>query len=540
MAQYLKPDSSLGFVEDSAEIENLKFNNLRHTILGCMLGDFDEVGSYVVEPEIKKELIEMEKYIVQSYDNIELCKSVLKLDKQISFMVTFEGNRATLTLVEKLNYEANITLNSGTYSNINEYVLDMVETSGEINRNVIYQRWNIKPVQGNIIDIFNCDEETLNKYFGIVRRFKKLMISNKTLLEEEERLEEVESEYASSILDILTHYPKLEKSIIEFVTKTLKEKKDAISIQKPFFAKTFNEILENAVQQNIGELEEKEKIEFLNEKRNATLNLNIKRSNILEMEHNKINENQPALISLKVPESYLSRPVQDLADEFAGEYKQVEDRNKGLDNNLFKKTMQRNGEIYSTAERDKLIVVLTAKGLGDYIGVVKEKEQVKAQEPKKEEAKVVSPAPTKKAPAKEIGGSSAQKGNVKSNTNAAKSKSGSTQKAKSETTKKQGTTSQKQTKKQTEKTKEEVGLRYSDLVADTLNSSGGVSAKNVSKLQEKEREIAMALGVIKRTESLVARTNNTINTVQGASKDTTKLVTAVDNVDNVENALDPN
>ena len=34
MAQYLKPDCELGYVEDSAEIAYLKFNNLRHSILG--------------------------------------------------------------------------------------------------------------------------------------------------------------------------------------------------------------------------------------------------------------------------------------------------------------------------------------------------------------------------------------------------------------------------------------------------------------------------------------------------------------------------
>ena len=56
MSQYLKPDSELGYVEDHAMIEFLQFNNLRHTVLGCMLGDFNEVGNYVVAPEIVEEL----------------------------------------------------------------------------------------------------------------------------------------------------------------------------------------------------------------------------------------------------------------------------------------------------------------------------------------------------------------------------------------------------------------------------------------------------------------------------------------------------
>ena len=101
MAQYLKPDCELGYIEEPAEIEKLKINNARHTILGCMLGDFDETGAYVVDPEIVKELIEMPKFIVETMDNIEICKSVLKLDKQISFAVTFEGNKATFSLLEK-------------------------------------------------------------------------------------------------------------------------------------------------------------------------------------------------------------------------------------------------------------------------------------------------------------------------------------------------------------------------------------------------------------------------------------------------------
>ena len=57
MAQYLKQDSELGYIVDNADIEYSKFNNLRHVVLGCMLGDFDETGAYVVEKEIIQELI---------------------------------------------------------------------------------------------------------------------------------------------------------------------------------------------------------------------------------------------------------------------------------------------------------------------------------------------------------------------------------------------------------------------------------------------------------------------------------------------------
>ncbi len=360
MAQYLKPDSELGYIEDNAQIECLKFNNLRHSILGCMLGDFNEVGNYVVSPEIVKELISMEKYIVQTYDNIELCKGFLKLDKQISFMVTFEGNRATLSLIEKMNYEANFSINSGTYSNINEYMLDSVETSGEINRNVIYDRWNISSFGGNVVDIFNCDDSVLEKYFGIVNRFKYLLQANKIMLEKEEEIEEIEAAYSNEIFEILKRYPKLEKSVLETVKQTLTEKKDAVSIKKPFFAKTFNEVLENAIEKNLGILEDNQKQEFEIEKRNAVLNLTINRENIIEMEHKKIdnaeNELSPTLISLSVPTTVQSKSISELGEEFISTYKVTTD------------ALSPEQKPKEQPDKDKLIATLIGAGVGALIG----------------------------------------------------------------------------------------------------------------------------------------------------------------------------
>ena len=410
MAQYLKPDSALGYIEDTAEIEYLKMNNLRHTVLGCMLGDFDEVGNYVVSPDVVKELISMEKYIVEVYDNIELCRSELKLDKQISFMVTFEGNRATLALVEKMNYEANFAINSGSYSDINEYVLETVETSGEVNRNALYARWNIKTTQGNVVDIFNCDDSVLEKFFGIVNRFKYLLKANTILLEKEEALEEVDAEYANEIFAILNHYPKLQKQVIETIKVNLEEKKNAVSVKKPYFAKTLNEVVENAIQKNIGVLEEKEQKEFLQEKRNAVVTLNIKREDILDVEKTNhevedVNENVPKVVVVKTPQQ--EKTVNEVAKEFVKETTNVQKRIEGKENNkestdLFQRVIERaentkkvvaenhakenhveekqpenDNKIKNnqSGEKQKLIENLTKAGLGKCFGLPEEKKK---------------------------------------------------------------------------------------------------------------------------------------------------------------------
>lgn len=329
MAKYLKPDCELGYVEDNVEIDYLKFNNLRHSILGCMLGDFDENGYYVVSPEIAKELILMKKYLFESMDNIEICKSELKLDKQLTFMITFEGNKATLSLLEKINYEANYKINSGLYSNINEYVLDEVETSGEVDRNVIYQRWNISEYEGNIIDIFNCDDAVLEKYFGIVNRFKYLLQANKILLDKEDEIEAIEIEYGLAILDILSHYPKLEKIVKAQIKDTLNEKKDFVRLDKPNFAKTLNEIIDNAIETNLEVLNEKEKEEFNIEQRNVKLNSNIKKQNTLQIKKVELNygENQKEASAVNQLEISKELSAQTLL-EVAQNYARTERRNK--------------------------------------------------------------------------------------------------------------------------------------------------------------------------------------------------------------------
>ncbi len=288
MAKYLKPYCEKGYVDNSAEIEYLKLNNMRHTILGCMLGDFNEQGIYTISPDIVSELILMRKYIVNTMDNIEICLSELKLDKQLTFMVTFEANRATLSLVEKINFEGNYKLNSGSYSNINEYLLDEVETAGEINRNLIYKKWNIGEFGGAVLDVSSMDEQTLAKYFGIVNRYKYLLLANEKLLESEQEIEEIESDYALNILNATLAYPKLHEAVIKNLKNALDEKNGTIRLDKPNFAKTVNEVLDGALEEHISLLDEKQQQEFEVDKHNAQLEHNQKIKEVIEVENQQV------------------------------------------------------------------------------------------------------------------------------------------------------------------------------------------------------------------------------------------------------------
>ena len=288
MAKYLKRDSEKGFVEDYAEIQSLKFNNVRHTVLGGMLGDYDDQGYYRVHPDIVQELIEMPKYVVEVMDNLEICLSAFKLDKQISFLVAYEGEKATLSLLEKVSFEANNKLDSGTWSNVNEFILDTVETVGEIDRQALYIKWNIQTFPGQIIDIFNCDESVLAKYFNIVTRFKFNLEAKTTLLKKEEELEEIEAEYFLDLFDILKDYPELKTAVEKQIKQNLLEKKDFLKLDRPNFAKTLNEVVEKAIEDNVAILPENQQESFKAQKRNITIKANVKKYDAIPIVAEKV------------------------------------------------------------------------------------------------------------------------------------------------------------------------------------------------------------------------------------------------------------
>lgn len=344
MPKYIKQDSEKGFIEDYVEIQSQKFNNVRHVVLDNMLGDFDEAGFYCVHPDIVKELIEMPKYIVEVMDNLEVCLSSLKLDKQISFLIAYEGEKATLSLLEKVNFEANNKLGIGSWSNVNEYVLDSVETSGEIDRQALYLKWNVQTFAGEIIDIFNCEESVLAKYFNIVNRFKENLVAKTTLLEVEEKLEENEAEYFLDLMEILKGYPELNKLVQNELKQTLNEKKAFVKLDKPNFVKTLNEIVEKAIESNIKTLPENQKDSFNVEKRNITLKKNIKNYDVVQFSTEQINnENErvenlenshgieqndtQTIIKIQADNGKFGS-LQKIADEFAQTEKRVNDKKK--------------------------------------------------------------------------------------------------------------------------------------------------------------------------------------------------------------------
>ena len=291
MANYLKQGAEEVFITDSAEIGRARLNNLRHTILNYMLGDFDEHGVYTVDPEIRKELISMKKYIANTIDNMEVCQSEVRLFKPITFLVSFDEDCATLSLIEKISHLGNNKGNGGSYSDINEYILDRIETSGVINRQNVFRKWNISDQGGSALDITSLDNETKTQLFGLADRFKYLLYVNAIFLEREKQLEERDLAYSESLKKLISAYPNLNKAVEKTINDKIKDKKKFIRIDKPFVAKTLSEVLEQALDENMSALNPEE-VKSFNLQKHEILNIsNQQFDEILPIEIAKPNEN---------------------------------------------------------------------------------------------------------------------------------------------------------------------------------------------------------------------------------------------------------
>ena len=274
--QYLKADSELGYIDDYTEIELEKLQNLRNSIKCFTFGDYDETGNYIIEDEVVDDLIAIEKYVVEADGNMEFCKSSLKLDKQINFIISYEENKIYLLLIEKIKDKINPEIEE-----FNEYVLDEYIVNGLVDRNIIYTKWNVKPFGGYVLDIFSCEDEILEKYFGIVSRFKYLLKSNQTLLEEEENLEEVEAEYFNDMMELLKRYPKLYDVVVEKMRAFIEVNEELFDETKPWYISHINQLMNYCIRSSYAVLSEIEKVEFEIEQHQLMVGQSIKKAELL-------------------------------------------------------------------------------------------------------------------------------------------------------------------------------------------------------------------------------------------------------------------
>lgn len=247
--RYFKFDELNQYLDNEADINYFEVNQARRVAVGNMLGDYDEYGYYVIDEEIVKELVAMPKIIVDSVEDVDLLRGAIKFDNFIHFMLVVEDDKAKFVLLEKINFESNIKFNVGRYSNMNEYVLQEIKIPDrDVDKNVIYSKFNIRREdEGMLYDFKDLNETELKFYQALIQKMKYNALAQTTLLKSEKAIEIIEADYFDNVLNSFDKYAKYKEAFIKFLKTVILEKQEFIQINKPFFQKTVNEILDSAV-----------------------------------------------------------------------------------------------------------------------------------------------------------------------------------------------------------------------------------------------------------------------------------------------------
>lgn len=267
--KFLKFDAEKGFLDNKDDINYFATKQMRKVVFGGMLGDFDENGFYVVNQKIVNELLAMPKVIVDAVEGSELIRSKVKADTFFHFILSIEGDKATFSLLEKVYHQSNRTLNGGSYSDINEYVLDeVIVPDRDFNRNALYEKYNINPHDdGEALSIFDASEETIALYFNILEKIKINYLTQNKLILNEQQIEEIEVDYFDKVLKLINQYPTIKEEFSKDVQDVLKEKSAFIVENNPFFQQTVNEIVDANLERISNKLDDEQKQEFLNKLR---------------------------------------------------------------------------------------------------------------------------------------------------------------------------------------------------------------------------------------------------------------------------------
>ena len=247
--KYFKFDELNQFLNDEIDINYYATNQVRRVAVGNMLGDFNDQGIYVLDKDLIKELVEMPKVIVDSVGGADLIRSAIKFDSYIHFMLTIDEDKASLILLEKVNYESNVKYNAGSYSNMNEYVLEQLNIPDkDVDKNVVYTKFNIsREDEGRYYEYNDLTQEELQPFENIVKKIKyNLLVQNK-MLEKEKEIETVEADYFDNILGAFSGYEDIKKQFEKILKELIISKQNFLIINKPFFAKTINELLDNCL-----------------------------------------------------------------------------------------------------------------------------------------------------------------------------------------------------------------------------------------------------------------------------------------------------
>lgn len=191
-SEYLRKDISGGILTEKEQIDCYKAEQFVNIVDNLMLGNYNELGVYEIEPDIVVELINCRKIVNDSYENILFVNSIKTVNvfSTLSFAVRITNGdspsfkHATLELLEPI-YKAN-----GMFENTQATMLKKISLKNDENlRSEVFRIFNIilKDSDANARTEFREDENEFEK--TLMRKIQLLYVKNKIQEEEQKQAE---------------------------------------------------------------------------------------------------------------------------------------------------------------------------------------------------------------------------------------------------------------------------------------------------------------------------------------------------------------
>ncbi len=215
-----------------------------------LLGTFDEKGRYEIDKGIISELTALDKVYVDKFENVHLCKSVIKADKCFNFSVVFDDKGATLNLLEKIKYCVDPTLDGSSIITTKLGFFAIEQSSQHVKE--VYEHFHISDQPTDKYkDLTELTDEEIALILNLYNKIKEIYTRRYMLFARDAEYDKVEMTYLNGVLDVLYDSGALGLSVLNDFEKELVIQKDNINRNTPLIALSLNDILNKCLQKNV-------------------------------------------------------------------------------------------------------------------------------------------------------------------------------------------------------------------------------------------------------------------------------------------------
>ena len=240
--QYLRKDIDGGILTDKFEIDRYKNEQYINVIDNLMLGNYNEFGEYILQAEIKNELLNCAKVIEDNYENILFVKSVQPINvfSYLNFAIKVINSSQAGYKVAILELLEPIYKGKGFIENTQATVIKRIEVlDNDILKQEIYKAFNVvvKIDDDNSKREKKDDENSLQNIIN--RKIKLLYIKQKLDMDRE-----YEVVYKKSIEKL--NETKEGKQVLEKYKKDTEIAKKCLNVKEDDY-KAQSELLINSI-----------------------------------------------------------------------------------------------------------------------------------------------------------------------------------------------------------------------------------------------------------------------------------------------------